>query len=234
MKTYALYGSILAVASTLLTLLGYFTGLQTEHIGAGNYLLGLLSITHFVAVYLGVKEERSTRPEQRMTYGSALWGAVVISAVAAVLNSIYAYIHYTYINPDFAQYMINYVQGKMSAAGMPDNVIEQATSRMQNASAVKQAVQVGIGTLVFGFIYGLMLAPGQTQRGSITRIAVVNASVCGFFGLLLGAFNGFLDKTVGSSALLGLILVGGGAALVTFLLLKYTGYTPRFASEEST
>lgn len=234
MKHYALYGLILAFTSTLLTLLGYFAGLQTDHIGAANYLIGLLSIAHFVAVYLGVKEERDTRPDRRMTYGSALWGAVVISAVAAVLSSIYAYVHYTYINPDFAQFMVNYVQEKMTAAGLPDNVVEQAVGRMQNTSAVKQAVNVGIFTVIFGFIYGLMLAPGQTQRGSITRIAVVNGSICGFLGMLFGAFNGFLDKSVGSSALLGLILVGGGAALATFLLLKYTDYTPRFANEEST
>ena len=234
MKTYALYGVILTVASTLLTLLGYFAGLQTEHIGAGNYLLGLLAMAHFVTIYLGVKEERDTRPEQRMTYGNALWGAIAISAVAAILGSAYAYVHYTYVNPDFAQYMVNYVTGKMTAAGMPDNVIEQATNRMQNATPLKQAVNAGIFTLVFGFLYGLMLAPGQTQRGSIKRITLVNAIICGFFGLLFGAFNGFLDKTVGSSALLGLIFVGGGAALVTFLLLKYTGYTPRFADEEST
>ena len=168
-----------------------------------------------------------------MSYGSALWGALVISGVAALLNSGYAYIHYTQVNPDFAQYMSNYVVGKMAAAGFPDKVMEDTATRMLDTSALKQAVQVGIFTLVFGFIYGLLLAPGHTQRGSITRIAVVNGSVCGFFGLLMGAFNGFLNRSVGSSALLGLICVGGGAALVTFVLLKKTGYTPRFAGEES-
>lgn len=215
----------------MVMLLAYFAGAQTERIGIANYFYGLGTAITFVIIYLGLKDERDNRPDQRMGYGSALWGAVVISAVSAVLISAYSYVHFTKINPDFAQYLGNYIQEKMTTAGYPDNVVEQAVSGTQKSSAMRQAVNAFIFTLVFGFIHGLLIAPTQTQRGSTTRIAVVNAIVCGFFGLLMGVFNGFLSKSVGSSALIGLISVGGGAALLTVLLLKYTGYTQRPADE---
>lgn len=234
MKTYALYGLILAVASVLVTLLAYFAGAQTERIGIANYFYGLGTLASFVVVFLGLQDERTSRPDQRMSFGGALGGATVISVVGAILISAYTYVHFTRINPDFAQYLGNYMQEKMTAAGLPDNVIEQAVSGVQKTSPVKQAVNACIGTIIFGFILGLLLAPTQTQRGSITRIAVVNAIVCGFFGLLMGAFNGFLSKSVGSSALIGLLTVGGGAAVTTVVLLKSTGYAPRPADEKAT
>ncbi|MBI2813892.1 MAG: DUF4199 domain-containing protein [Opitutae bacterium] len=233
MKNYALYGLINAVAVTLFSLLLYFTGLQTEHLDIGVHFQWLLAITSFVIIYLGVKEERETRPDQRMSYGSAFGGAVLISLVAGVLNSLYAYVHFSYVNTAFSEYMIQYQTAKMTTAGLPDSVIEQATTRTQNSfGPVRQAVGSGIVTVVSGAVYGLMLAPGQTQRGSMKRIAMVNGLICGFFGLLGGAANGFLTKSVGSSALIGLLGGGIGGWLITYLLLKFTNYTPRFANEE--
>jgi len=52
MKTYALYGLIYGIVTTVVTLLSYFTGLQTEHIGLGMHVGWLTSIVFFVVLYL--------------------------------------------------------------------------------------------------------------------------------------------------------------------------------------
>lgn len=234
MKNYALYGLINAFVGILFILLLYFTGLQTEHIAIGLQLQWLLAIVSFVIIYLGVKEERESRPDQKMSFGGAVWGALVISLVSGVVSCFYTYIHFTYINVDFGQYMIQYQTAKMTAAGLPDNVVERATEQMQNSfGPIRQCIGSGIGAIVIGLLYGLMLAPGHTQRGTINRIATVNGVICGILGLLGGAANGFLYRSIGSSALIGFLGGTIGAWLVTFFLLKLTNYTPRFAGEET-
>lgn len=234
MKTYALYGLIYSMATTFLALLSYFAGLQTDNIGAGMYVQYALLAGFMAVLYLGVKERRESLPDQKMGFGAALGGAMMISLVAGILGAAYSYFHFSKIHPSFGEYMVQYQQAKMEAAGLPDNMIEKITSDMARGfTPTRQAINALVGSILLGLVFGLMLAPGHTQRGSINRIAIVNGSICGFFGLLGGAANGLLYRSIGSSALLGLLVGGGGGWLVTYLLLKFTNYTPRFADEAS-
>ena len=56
MKTYALYGLILGIASILMTLVAYFAGAQTENIGLANYFYGIGTIINFAIIYLGLND----------------------------------------------------------------------------------------------------------------------------------------------------------------------------------
>lgn len=159
MKTYITYGAINTIIGALLSLALYFTGFQTEKIAIGQHFQWL-SLAIFVAVlFFGMRDVREQKPNKAITYGGALGAAVMIALFSGLFSAVYNYIHFTYINPEFSQYMLELSRSNLEAKNVPDAQIEQAISMQSKfMTPVAMAISGTIGVLFMGCLIGLVLA----------------------------------------------------------------------------
>ena len=159
MKTYLTYGVINTIAAALLNLALYFTGYQTEKLSTGQYLSYIGIVIFFVVLFLGMRDVREAKPDKAITYGGALGAAVMIALFSGLFGTVYTYIHFSFINPDYSQYMADLMRQKLETKGLPEAQIDGA---IKMSSLFMQPVLMAVfGVLVWvflGTIGGLILA----------------------------------------------------------------------------
>jgi hypothetical protein len=159
MKIYLVYGVINAIAAALLNLILYLTGFQTDKLSTGQYLGYIGIVIFFVVLFLGMRDAREAKPDKAITYGGALGAAVMIALFSGLFGAIYTYIHFSFINPDYPQYIADLTRQKLEAKGLPqaqiDGAIKMSSLFMK---PVLMAIFGIIGSVFMGRIGGLILA----------------------------------------------------------------------------
>jgi hypothetical protein len=159
MSTKFLYALTLTICGAVFNLLMYFTGLQTEKLAVGQYVQWLGLVMMFVVLFLGVKAVRDEAPEKGMTYGRGLGTGVLISLYSGLMSSVYSFIHFKFVNTEFADYQIAMIRQKWEAAGMGEAQMAQAekfTRAMMGP--VAQAIMTPIFAVIIGLICSLIIA----------------------------------------------------------------------------
>ncbi|WP_161554938.1 DUF4199 domain-containing protein [Ereboglobus luteus] len=128
MSTKTTYGLILAAVGIALTLVGYLLGLQTERVGStlASMFQWIGVIAGFFVIWLGVRAVRDENNDQCLTFGQGVGAGVVIVLVAALIGAVYTFVHFTFINPDYADHMMTFVEQKWADAGMNARQMEAA------------------------------------------------------------------------------------------------------------
>lgn len=159
MKTTVVYGAYCAIAHAVLNLVMYFTGLQTEKLAQGRYVQWLGVVVFGTLLFLGMKEVRENKPHQALPYGGAFVTGLLIAIFGGLFSAVYTYIHFTFVNPDFPQYMDDFLRTQMQESGAPAAAIEAATK--YQAIGLKpwvQAVASIFITPILGALLSLLLA----------------------------------------------------------------------------
>jgi hypothetical protein len=159
MKTCLLYGFISALAAAFLTLILFFLGFHSDParlLAAGRIgNLGGLAIA-VTCMALGIKARRAEVPAgEPFGYGSALGAGVMISLFSSIFSSIFSYAYNAFINPAFAEMLLQAKLAGLDASGMSGDRLEKAESMtrlMFNPGAL------AILVLVIGFIFGVLIA----------------------------------------------------------------------------
>lgn len=159
MSTKFTYALILTICGALLNLLLYFTGFQTEKLATGQYFQWFGMVMMFVVLWLGIKAVRDEAPAKGLSYGQGVGTGTLISLYSGLMSSVYSYIHFKFINTEFADYQIALLRQKWEAAGLKDAQMEQAEkfSRMFMGPGF-QAVMTPIFVTIFGVICALIIA----------------------------------------------------------------------------
>ena len=159
MGTKFLYALILTICGAVLNLLLYFTGFQTEKLATGQYFQWLGIVLMFVILWLGIKAVREESPQQAMTYGKGVGTGTLISLYSGLMSSVYSFIHFKFVNPEFADYQLALIRPKWEAAGMGEAQMDQA-EKMARAmmGPVAQAIMTPILVTIFGCILSLIIA----------------------------------------------------------------------------
>lgn len=159
MSTKFIYALTLTISGALLNLLLYFTGFQTEKLATGQYLNWLGFVIMFAVLWLGIKAVRDEAPEKGMSYGRGVGTGTLISLYSGLMSSVYSFIHFKFVNPEFADYQLALIRPKWEAAGMPEAQMEQA-EKMTRAmmGPVAQAIMTPIFVVLFGLILSLIIA----------------------------------------------------------------------------
>jgi len=118
---------VLSVSNIVLTLIFFFLGFQGEKMAQGTWIAGLLPLVVMIVVtWLGMKAVREEAKDKSLSYGRGVGTGVLISLYASLILAIYTFVHFTFINPNFADYAIDMLRQKWVAAGMGDSQMEQA------------------------------------------------------------------------------------------------------------
>jgi high-affinity Fe2+/Pb2+ permease len=159
MSTKFSYALILTICGAVMNLLLYFTGFQTEKLATGQYFQWLGLVLMFVVLWLGLKAVREESPHRAMSYGKGVGSGVLIALYSGLMSSIYSFIHFKFVNPNFADFQIELIRGKWTAAGMTEAQMEQAErfTRMM-MTPLANAIFTPIFVVVFGLICSLIIA----------------------------------------------------------------------------
>lgn len=159
MKIPLTYGTLAAIASSLLTLLLFFLGYHSDASKLSSaqpiMLVGAIVI-NVGGIFLGMRASRSVYPpEKPFSYGRALGVGVLVGATAALLGSLFGVLYSTVINPEFMEVMLQQQTAKLEAAGMSGDQIEKATGVMR--MMLKPAVQFAL-SFVTGLFWGTLMS----------------------------------------------------------------------------
>ena len=159
MSTKFFYALVLTISMIVLQLLLFFTGLQTEHLAAGQYAQWLGVVIDAVVLWLGIRAVRDEQPGRTLTYGQRLGAGVMISLYSGLMSAVYTYLHFRFINVNFADYTIDMVRAKWAAAGLAESQMAQAEkmTRAMLAPGI-QALLVPVFTVLIGTVLSLIIA----------------------------------------------------------------------------
>lgn len=159
MGTKFIYALILTICGAVFNLLLYFTGYQTEKLATGQYFQWLGFVIMFTVLWLGTKAVREESPHQAMSYGKGVGTGVLISLYSGLMSSVYSYIHFKFVNPNFADYQMELIRPKWVAAGMGEAQMDQAERFTRSMMGpVAQAILTPIFVVIFGLICSLIIA----------------------------------------------------------------------------
>jgi hypothetical protein len=159
MGTKFTYALILTIIGAVFNLLLYFTGFQTEKLAVGQHLGWLLFAVMVVVLVLGIKATREEAPDKSISYGKAVGTGVLISLFSGLMSGAYSFVHFKFVNTNFADYQMELIRAKWEQAGMGAAQMEQAegfTRAMMGP--VAQAVMTPIMSVIFGTIISLIAA----------------------------------------------------------------------------
>lgn len=159
MSTKFTYALILTVCGALFNLLMYFTGFQTERLATGQYFQWLGFVLMFVILWLGIKAVRDEAPAKGMSYGRGVGTGTLISLYSGLMSSVYSFIHFKFVNTEFADYQMAMIRPKWEAAGMGEAQMDQMekVTRMMMGPMV-QAALTPVFVVLFGVICSLIIA----------------------------------------------------------------------------
>ena len=165
MKTKFTYALIIAFVVIVLQLVAFLLGFQTDKIdipaatifGWAAWLLGLVVL--FMAVWFGLRTVRDEKPDRSLTYGQGVAAGVIIVLIAAAICAVYMFLHYSFLNPNFAENVIGAARLKWTAMGMNDDQMNMAEKllRVTTHPAI-MAVMEFIGKTIMGVIVSLIAA----------------------------------------------------------------------------
>ncbi|TQD39470.1 DUF4199 domain-containing protein [Haloflavibacter putidus] len=154
-STAGTYGVILGVFGIALLILTYVLNLQES-----NLYLSIASILITVFIYFyGIKNYKQDN-NGFLKLGQALKVGLAIAAIGGLIGAIYAFVHYSFIYPEFQEIALETSKTAMmeSQPNMSDEQMNQALEMSKMfTTPFWMATMSLIGTLFMGFIISLIL-----------------------------------------------------------------------------
>ena len=158
------YGLILAAGNIVLSLVGFLLGYQSDNIANGTWFSFLIYVLCIAVVCLGIKAVREEAKDKSLSYGKGVGSGVLIALYGQGLGAIYGFIHLTFINPNFGEYMMNAMRQKWAEAHMSDAQIEQASNFMRFTLSPLWLSIIGLITMVLFCAVVALIASAFLKR----------------------------------------------------------------------
>lgn len=125
-----------------------------------NWLNGTLKLILGVAIiYLGMKARRDEELGGFMPYSQALGFGSVMVLFSALILSVYAYVHMTFVDPEGIDRVMKEVKEQMILKNSSEEEIEMSLGMMRKMKSPAFSVPMSfIGSFIWGFILSLIIA----------------------------------------------------------------------------
>ncbi|WP_339609741.1 DUF4199 domain-containing protein [uncultured Planktosalinus sp.] len=147
------HGLYLALVSILLLVVMYVTNTNQ------NWAISLVSFALTVLILVYAIKTFKQQNENYLSLGEGLKVGVATAAIAGVLAGVYAYLHYSFIYPEYIDTVIDEARMQMAeqSQGMTEEQMEQALGFTESfTTPFMMATFSLIGSLFFGFIISLI------------------------------------------------------------------------------
>lgn len=166
MKPYVKYALITVCVLIIWTLIQYISGLDRSD--AGKYLSWISYPIMIFFIVLTLREEKSLNGGY-LSFGEGFKNGLLMMTVVALIMSIFTYIYFTYINPDFADFVSEKAREEMENRDLSDEEIEKAMDVAQMFMSVNfMTLMALVGNVVIGAIFSMIVSaimkkerPGQ-------------------------------------------------------------------------
>lgn len=147
------YGIYLALVSVLLLVVMYVTNTNQ------NWVISIVSFALTVLILVYAIKTFKYQNQNYLTLGEGLKVGMATAAIAGVLAGVYAYLHYSFIYPEYIDTVLDEARMQMAeqSQGMTEEQMEQAIGFTESfTSPFMMATFSLIGSLFFGFIISLI------------------------------------------------------------------------------
>lgn len=151
MSTTLTYGIYLALANIGLTLVGFFLGYQGENIAQGQWFQYVSWVAIITVTTLGIRAVREDSEHKSLSYGRGVGSAAMIGLYGGVIGGIYAFIHFKFVNPNFVEYLVEFIKSQPNMAGASD----------QQLAGMEKGVRLSyspVGLLILSIFMGTILS----------------------------------------------------------------------------
>ena len=155
MSTTLLYALVMAIAQIVVSLISFFIGYQSDKMSSGAWFGIVPLVVSIVILILGIKAVREEQEGKYLSYGKGVGTGVLIAVYSGLIGAVYTYLHFTYVNPNFSDYLIESSRIKWAAAGMQESQMEGAEKFTRMIT--KPWVQSLFGLLI-GVFFSLILS----------------------------------------------------------------------------
>lgn len=173
MSTTLLYALVMAIAQIVVVLIGFFLGYQTDKMNSGAWFGFVPLVVSIVILILGIKAVREEQEGKYLTYGKGVGTGVLIALYSGLIGAVYTYIHFTYVNPNFSEYLIESSRVAGAAAGMQESQMEgtEKITRMMTKPWVQSLFGLLLGifiSLILSLIISAFLKRNPPEDGKVS------------------------------------------------------------------
>ncbi len=156
MKPYLKYGLITCCILIIWTMIQYLTGLDRSDVG--QYLNWISYPIMIVFIVLTLNEVKSQN-EGYLSFGDGFKNGFLMMVVVAAIMSVFTFIYFSFINPEFLDYVREKAIEEMENKDMSDEEIEQAMGIAEIFMGKGAMAAFALfGNMVVGAILSLIIA----------------------------------------------------------------------------
>lgn len=154
------YGGLLAIYSILVLVLIY-----AFNISQNNWMLAIINFIITVLIFVMAIKAYKAKNGGFLSLKEALKTGLAVAAIAGVISAIYAFLHYTFIYPEFAEAMREQSIMQMTERGISEADQEKALQVTGfTSSPLFLATMSLVSSLFFGFIISLIAGAIMKQN----------------------------------------------------------------------
>lgn len=147
------YGLYLALVSIAMAVAMYVLNVQK------SWALSIISTVLTVAILVYAIKVYKQKNNGFLSLGDAIKVGLAVSVIGGIIGAVYAYVHYTYIYPEFIDMTLDQTRIQISESNpnMSEEQIEQAVGYTKMfTSPIFFSLMSVIGSLFFGIIVSLI------------------------------------------------------------------------------
>jgi hypothetical protein len=171
MNTNFFYGLILAVINIVFSLVMFFAGYQTDKIAEGQRLSQFFPlVVCIVVLVLGMRAVREESKDKSLSYGRGVGSGVLITLYSSLIGAVYTFIHLTFVNTNYADYMIDFLRkGEWARKGLSETQMDAAEkfTRFIFKPAILSISSI-IMWMFFGTVFVLIIAIFMRRKPVLT------------------------------------------------------------------